>query len=136
MEKIFNWLSIIIGTVGGCLIALLGGWDNLIVALLTLMCLDYVTGLIKAIYQKELSSKIGFKGILKKILVLVIVSVSSIAENHFGVPAVREMVIMFFAFNEALSVLENADSIGLPLPKKLKQALIQIRDEKGGNKDE
>ena len=136
MDKIFNWTSIIIGAIGGCVITLLGGWDKLIMALLLLMCFDYITGLIKAIFNKKLSSQIGFKGILKKVLILVIVSVSVIAENYLGVPAVREMVIMFFAVNEALSVLENAGNMELPLPKKLKQALIQIRDEKGVNKDE
>ena len=46
-----------------------------------------------------------------------------------GIPAIREIVIMFFAVNEALSILENAGAMGLPLPEKLKQALLQIRDK-------
>lgn len=133
MEKIFNWISIIVGTIGGFIVSLLGGWDKLIMALLVLMALDYTTGLIKAFYNKELSSQIGFKGLVKKVLILVIVAVAVVAEDMLGIPAIREIVIMFFAVNEALSILENAGAMGLPLPEKLKQALLQLRDknEKG-----
>lgn len=129
MDKIFNWISVICGTVGGFAVSLLGGWDKLIMALIILMCLDYITGLIKAYYNKELSSQIGFKGLTKKVLILVIVAVSVVAEDMLGIPAIREIVIMFFAVNEALSILENAGAMGLPLPDKLKQALLQIRDK-------
>lgn len=131
MDKIFNWISIICGTIGGFIVSLLGGWDKLIMALIILMCLDYVTGLIKAYYNKELSSRIGFKGLTKKVLILVIVAVAVVAEDMLGIPAIREIVIMFFAVNEALSILENAGLMGLPLPEKLKQALLQIRDKEG-----
>lgn len=129
MDKIFNWVSIICGTVGGFTVSLLGGWDKLIMALIMLMCLDYLTGLIKAYYNKELSSQIGFKGLTKKVLILVVVTVSVVAEDMLGIPAIREIVIMFFAVNEALSILENAGAMELPLPDKLKQALLQIRDK-------
>lgn len=119
---------------GGSIVRLLGGWDKLIIALLILMALDYVTGIIKGIYNKELSSEIGFKGLLKKVLILIVVSVSVIAEQHLGIPAVREMVIMFFAVNEGISILENASQMGLPLPSKLKDTLLQLRDN--SNKEE
>lgn len=129
MDKIFNWISVICGTIGGFIVSLLGGWDKLIMALIILMCLDYITGLIKAYYNKELSSQIGFKGLTKKVLILVIVAVSVVAENMLGIPAIREIVIMFFTVNEALSILENAGAMGLPLPEKLKQALLQLRNK-------
>ena len=129
MEKLFNWISVICGTIGGFIVSLLGGWDKIIMALIVLMCLDYATGLIKAFSNKELSSQIGFKGLAKKVLILVIVAVAVVAENMLGIPAIREIVIMFFAVNEALSILENAGAMGLPLPEKLKQALLQIRDK-------
>ena len=135
MEKIFNNISVVGGTIGGFLLYLLGGWDKLIIALLLLMIFDYVTGLIKALNNKNLSSQIGFKGIGKKVETLVIVAVSVVAENMMGIPAMREIVIMFFAVNEALSILENAAELGLRLPPKLKEALIQIRD-KDLNKEE
>lgn len=133
MDKIFNWISVMCGTIGGFIVSLLGGWDKLIMALIILMCLDYITGLIKAYYNKELSSQIGFKGLTKKVLILVIVAVSVVAENMLGIPAIREIVIMFFAVNEALSILENSGAMGLPLPEKLKQALLQLRNSKEEN---
>ena len=122
------------GAIGGFFVFLLGGWDKLIQALLLLMVIDYISGLIKAITQKELSSKVGFKGIGKKVLTLLVVAVAVIAENMIGIPAMREIVIMFFAVNEALSILENAGQSGLKLPPKLKESLIQIRDKE--NKEE
>lgn len=129
MEKLFNFVSVIGGVVGGTLIALLGGWDQLIIALIILMVLDYITGVLQSIYNKELSSKIGFKGLLKKVLILCVVAVSVVIEKDFGVQAVREVVIMFFACNEGISVLENATKMGIPLPKKLQDVLLQIKDK-------
>lgn len=129
MEKLFNYISVVGGFLGGIIVSLLGGLDKIIVALLILMLLDYITGLIKSFYNKELSSKIGFKGLLKKVLILVIVAVAVIAEQHLGIPAVREIVIMFFAVNEAISILENASQMGLPIPIKLKKALLQLRSK-------
>lgn len=129
MEKLFNYISVVGGFFGGIIVSLLGGLDKIIVALLILMLLDYITGLIKSFYNKELSSKIGFKGLLKKVLILVIVAVAVIAEQHLGIPAVREIVIMFFAVNEAISILENASQMGLPIPIKLKKALLQLRSK-------
>lgn len=66
MEKIFNWVSIIFGVVGGFIAGALGGWDKWLIALVIFVIFDYITGVIKAIYKKQLSSEIGFKGILKK----------------------------------------------------------------------
>lgn len=129
MDKLFNWISVICGAVGGFIVSLLGGWDKLIVALLILMVLDYITGIIKGIYNRELSSEIGFKGLLKKVLILIVVAVAVIIEQHMGIPAVREIVIMFFAVNEGISILENASQMGLPLPTKLKETLLQLRDK-------
>lgn len=135
MEKVFNWISVVGGIVGGSIVSLLGGWDKIIMALLILMVTDYITGIIKGIYNKELSSEIGFKGLLKKVLILVVVAVAVVAEQYMGIPAVREMVIMFFAVNEAISILENASQMGLPIPPKLKDILLQLRATEN-NKEE
>lgn len=128
MEKIFNGISVIGGTLGGLAVSFFGGMDKIMWALLILIVLDYITGLLKAIYNKELSSEIGFKGIIRKILILIVVGVSVIVQN-FGVPAIREIVIMFFAINEAISLLENASQMGLPIPDKLKDTLLQLREK-------
>lgn len=126
MAKYFNAGSIWAGALG-VLAYLLGGFDSILIALLILMCLDYFTGILKAIYKKELSSKIGFQGIIKKLLIITIVSVSVLCERDFGIPTVREITIMFFCVNEGISILENAVEMGVKIPEKLKEALLQIR---------
>ena len=67
MDKYFNDISIVFGLVGGFICSFLGGWDMLLKSIVILMVLDYVTGLLKGIYNKELSSEIGFKGLIRKI---------------------------------------------------------------------
>lgn len=129
MEKYFNSISNFFGVVGGTIVFLLGGWDTLIMALVVLMSLDYVTGILKGIYNKKLSSKTGRQGIIKKIVVLIVVCLAVLFEK-LGIPALREMVIMFFAVNEGISILENASQMGLPIPDQLKNALLQIREPK------
>lgn len=128
MSKYFNFISNISATIGGTIVYLLGGWDVLITTLIILMCLDYVTGILKGLYIQKLSSQAGFKGIIKKISILIIVSLAVMCEK-VGVPAVREITIMFFAVNEGLSILENAGEMDLPIPEAMKEALLQLRDK-------
>jgi len=130
VEKYFNSISSISAVIVGALTYLLGGWDILIIALLILMVLDYISGILKGLYNKKLSSQIGFKGILKKIFILIIVSLSVICEK-LGIPAIREITIVFFVVNEGLSILENATEMGLPIPEAIKEALLQIREKEG-----
>lgn len=129
METLWNKSSIILGVIGGFLAAFLGGWDSLTAALATMLVIDYVTGVAKAIYLKKLSSEIGFKGIVKKALVLIIVGVAVTLQTLLpdSVP-LREITIMFFICNEGLSILENA-AVMIPLPQKLKEVLLQLRDK-------
>lgn len=129
MEKYFNGISNITAIIGGAIVYLLGGWDTLIIVLVTLMCMDYITGVLKSLYNKKLSSNVGRKGIIKKVTTLVIVSVAVMCEK-VGIPAMREITIMFFTANEGLSILENASEMGLPMPERLKSALIQVREPK------
>lgn len=130
MEKYFNAISNVSAVVGGVFVYLFGGWDVFIIALLLLMVIDYFTGILKAIYKKELSSKTGWHGIIKKVLTLGVVCVAVICEK-IGIPAIREMTIIFFAVNEGLSILENASETGLNIPPKIKEILLQLRDTKG-----
>ena len=132
MDKIFNAISVITGIVGGVVAFLFGAWDNLLCTLVVVMALDYVTGVIKGIYTKKLSSDIGFKGLLKKITILVIVSLAHVIQDLTGGNiAIREIVIMFYIVNEGISILENAAVILPKMPEKLKDILLQLRgDEK------
>lgn len=132
MEKIFNGISITFGLVGGVCVNFLGGWDKWLYALLFMIVVDYITGLLKAWNLKQLSSEIGFRGIVKKVIIFLIVGVGVVLESlvDSAIP-LREVVICFYLANEGISLLENA-AIFLPVPEKLKDVLLQIRD-KGEN---
>ena len=133
MSKVFNWFSIVGGVVGGFLSQYLGGYDVILKALIALVVLDYVTGVLKAIYTKTLSSAVGFKGLIRKIVIFIVVATAVIIQSVIGdaVP-LREIVIIFFVCNEGISLLENASEF-IPIPDKLRETLIQLR-EKGEGK--
>ena len=129
MERYFNTSSTLYGLVGGVITGILGGWDVLTHAIVVLVIVDYLTGVGKAIVNKELSSTVGFKGLFKKILIFVVIAVSVEMQKIIGdgVP-LREIVIMFYIANEGISFIENVSEF-LPLPEKMKDIFIQIRDK-------
>lgn len=130
MDKIFNGTSVITAMAGGIVAVLFGAWDKLLYTLMVLIVLDYALGIIKAVYTKTLSSEIGFKGLLKKIAMLVIVALANTIQNLMGGNvAVREIVIMFYIANEGISILENAAVILPQMPEKLKDILLQLRGD-------
>ena len=133
MNKYINTILAILAALGGLVIRYLGGLDQLLMALLALIVVDYITGVAKAVATKALDSKIGFKGIARKTLIPSVVALSYIAESLTGgaVP-LREAVILFFAANEGISILENAAAVGLPIPEKLKETLAQLRGKENG----
>ena len=133
MDKIFNWFSVVFGMAGGFLTYWLGGWDVLLKTIVFLAIADYITGWIKGIYTKQLSSEIGFKGLLKKIVMFIVIAVSFVIQGLIGgtIP-LREVVIMFYIANEGLSLLENA-AVFTPIPNKLKNVLLQLRDKDSGD---
>ena len=134
IDIIWAKLQIAIAAIGGWLGYFLGGFDGMLIALIVFMVIDYVTGLMCAIADKKLSSAVGFKGICKKVLILILVGVAHILDtNVVGTgSALRGAVICFYLSNEGLSLLENAAHIGLPVPEKLKEILAQLhnREEK------
>lgn len=108
----------------------LGGWDIALQLLITVMVLDYLTGVAKAIYNKKMNSKVGAKGIIKKFGYLVIVALAVILDKVAGdTGAIRNVVIYFFIANEGISILENWGGMKLPLPQKLFDILEQLKNE-------
>lgn len=133
MDKLFNMTSIVTGLAGGFIASLFGCWDAILRALLVFMALDYISGIIKAVYTKKLSSEIGFKGLLRKVVMLIVVVLANVLQELTGGNvAIREIVIMFYIANEGISILENAAVIYPNMPEKLKEILLQLR----GDKDE
>ena len=135
MEKLFNWISVVFGVIGGGITYWLGGWDVSLKAILALAVLDYLTGIAKGIHTKSLSSEIGFGGLLKKVVMFVLIAAAFVVQNWMNnaVP-LREVVIMFYIANEGLSLLENA-AMFIPIPQKLKDVLLQLRDKDYTNID-
>ena len=134
IELVWSKIQIAVTALGGWLGYFLGGMDGMLIALIVFMALDYITGVMCAIVDKNLSSAVGFKGICKKVLILMLVGVANIVDVHVvGTgSALRGAVICFYLSNEGLSLLENAGHIGLPIPDRLKDILAQLhkRDDK------
>lgn len=94
---------------------------NILYALMILVCLDYLTGICLAIRKKELSSSIGAKGIANKVMIFVLVSLSNVVDTYFSITgcAIETITILFYCTNEAISIIENAVKMEIPLPTKL-----------------
>lgn len=129
MEKFILMLKLGIAATISFFAELLGGGDLLLKALLVFIVSDYITGIISAVYNKRLSSAVGFKGILKKALILIIVAVSHWCGVITGTNLIRSAVISFYIANEGISVLENAASCDVLITEKLKSFLEQIKEE-------
>ncbi len=130
MKEIWNWIQLALSAVGGALGWFFGGMDGLIYALLVFVIADYITGVMCAIADKNLSSEVGFKGICKKVLIFVMVGIGHIMDTYLigNGEVLRTAVIFFYCSNEGVSMLENAGHLGLPIPAKLKEVLEQLHD--------
>ncbi|AGG07301.1 toxin secretion/phage lysis holin protein [Dehalococcoides mccartyi BTF08] len=130
MKEIWNWIQLALSAVGGALGWFFGGMDGLIYALLVFVIADYITGVMCAIADKNLSSEVGFKGICKKVLIFVMVGIGHIMDTYLigNGEVLRTAVIFFYCSNEGVSMLENAGHLGLPIPAKLKDILEQLHD--------
>ena len=131
MSKIQIIIDSIAGAVGAVLGFMYGEVTGLFWALIAFMALDYITGVVVAIIDKRLSSEVGFRGLAKKFLILVFVAVGHIADAYIlgGTPAAMSAVMLFYIANEGISIIENAASLGLPMPKKLTSIMEQIKNK-------
>lgn len=121
-------ISNVISVILTFLIYLLGGLDIALKSLLIVIVIDYVTGILSAIYNKQINSKVGFKGILKKFSYLLIIALSVIIDNILGQSGtIRTLVIYFFVANDGISILENVAEMNIPLPPKLLETLQQLK---------
>lgn len=129
MEKYFNMMSVFISICGGFIVWALGGFDTMLQVLIFLVITDFITGMIKGIYLKDLSSTVSFKGIFKKILIFVMIAVA-VQINKLVITEIplREIVIMFYVANDFISILENI-GVFLPIPKQLKDIFEKLRNE-------
>jgi toxin secretion/phage lysis holin len=97
--------------------------------LLLLIIVDYLSGVLVALYEQKLRSSIGRKGILKKFGIIMCVAFCVLVDSLQipGIPELESLIILFFSVNESVSILENLSKIGVPLPRFLK---IQFEEKK------
>ena len=130
MKEFWNVIQLVFAAIGGWLGWFLGGCAGLLFALIAFVAVDYITGVMCAIVDKNLSSSVGFKGICRKVLIFLLVGIAHILDAQvIGAGSVlRTAIIFFYLSNEGVSLLENAAHLGLPVPEKLKDVLQQLHD--------
>lgn len=130
MKEFWNSIQFIIAGIGGWFGYFLGGCDGLLYALIAFIVADYITGVMCAIVNKNLSSEVGFKGICRKVIIFALVGIANVLDVQvIGAGSVlRTAVIFFYISNEGVSLLENAAFLGLPIPEKMKTVLEQLHD--------
>lgn len=137
MKSVFLTIT---GAVGSFIAAALGGWDAAVITLIVFMCIDFATGWILAVVFKKshktesgaYSSAIGWKGLCKKIMILLLVVVANLLDKQIGANYVRDGVCIAFMVNEAMSIIENAGLMGVPIPKVITKVL-DVLHEKADN---
>jgi toxin secretion/phage lysis holin len=127
MNNIITGIKVAFALIGGWITAVLGGWDTALQVLVLFVVMDYITGLIAAWYEKKLDSRIGFRGIAKKILLFVPVALGYWLDVLLGQEILRSLAIWFYLANEGLSMLENLGRCGVPVLAPLKDALEQLK---------
>ena len=129
-----NAIKMVVGVGGGLASYLFGGWSVLLQTLVVLIVLDYVFAIIVSATHGELNSKKGFKGIAKKVGILVLVAVAHQVDSVLGDGSlIRDSVIFFYIANELLSILETVGKTNLPIPNVLRKA-VETLNSKGEGK--
>lgn len=130
MDKILNYIKVIVMALGTGITWLLGTWDTALIVLILFMVLDYGTGLLRAWINKEVSSDVGLRGIARKAVIFVVLIVAVMLDRllNTGTWVFRTLVCYFYIANEGISLLENCAGLGLPIPEKIKDALAQLKD--------
>ncbi len=146
MENINNFkvgILSVLGMIGSVIANILGGWDMALQTLVLFMAVDYITGLIVAgVFNKSeksetgaLESKAGWKGLFKKGVTLMIVLVATQLDKMTGTKIIRDAVIIAYVANEAISIIENAGLMGVPIPDIIKRTLEMLRNKEGADND-
>lgn len=139
-----NMILTAIGAVGSFIAGALGGWDTALITLVVFMLIDYITGwIVAAVFKKSqktesggYSSAIGLKGACKKFMILLLIMVAYRLEQLIGGSYIRDGACIVFICNEAMSILENAGLMGLPIPKVITDALDVLHAKQNQGSDQ
>ena len=139
--KLKDLFVAVIGAIGAFIASLFGGWDAAMTTLVVFMGVDYLMGLIVAgVFKKSgksengaLDSRAGFKGLLKKSIVLLIVLVAYRLDLVLGSTFIKDAVIIGYIANETISIIENAGLMGIPIPDVIKKAIDILKKKSDGD---
>ena len=136
MQNVIDKIELAFAAFGGFLGWFWGGFDGFLYALIVFVVLDYFTGLLAAGVRRELSSEIGFKGIAKKACIFILVGLANIVDTQvIGNGSAIRAALISSIVEVRLSILENSAIIGLPVPEKLKDMLLQLTEEEHHNRE-
>ena len=139
--KLKDLFVAVIGAIGAFIARLFGGWDAAMTTLVIFMGIDYLMGLIVAgIFKRSgksenggLDSRAGFKGLLKKSVVLLVVLVAYRLDLVLGSTIIKDAVIIGYIANETISIIENAGLMGIPIPDVIKRAIDILKNKSDGD---
>lgn len=131
MQNLIENSKYIVAVAGTTITWLFGAWDVALLVLVAFIVLDYITGVVRAYINKELSSALGAKGILKKAMIFIILICAVLLDRLINADnwIFRTIVCYFYIANEGISLLENCSSLGVPIPKKIQDALLQLKNK-------
>lgn len=129
MEYITLKTQFVVSSVLGIFFTALGGHDILLHILIAMVVTDYCSGIAAGMKNRELSSRTGFNGLIKKAFIFSVVYMANLIDTATGADTFRNVVVMFYISNEGISVLENLGKIGVKYPEKIKDFLIQLGDD-------
>ena len=107
-----------------------GKYDSFLITLIIFVSADYISGIFVAISARKLSSRIGYKGILKKFGIFCVIAITAVIEQSvFEMTGLCSAVILYYISNEGISILENLCRLGVPIPNKLHTVFLSLQDE-------
>ena len=133
-----EYVNAVFGSIGAFLSFFFGGLDGILRILVIFMTVDYITGVLNSFVHSKFSSDIGFHGIARKLCMFLVVGVANILDHELLAHSevLRDAVCMFYLANEGLSIMENAITLGVPFPEKLKERFLIWRNGKIDNKND
>lgn len=131
-------IKVVFATIGASVSYFVGGTDGFLYTLIAMVTVDYITGVMSAVVTKTLSSSKGYKGIFHKIVIFALVGIGNMLDVHIlkNGSVIRTAVVFYYIANEGISILENCTEIGLPVPKKLREVLMQLKQNEEGEEED